>query len=392
MKTSLEDLARRSNLIKHDENSHRAVRGRRSWFEIQKQGNVAGLIFDRKYPRSSRATKPTPSEIAQLETGQTSSSTTSAEMASEVVAPVHIVGNVVPPPLPAESPEVWAELWRPGGSDDDELLVYPPTLGDHRAIINQILDLLKSAIPFAVDKEGKDLNYRFRCEGEYAFKTSELKDFLLRAPKLKLRGVVDGAIRVLNRDTRDFANRPCVLIFEVKPAAVKPTGAKNKSGAEVEYFVSAAIAKEADEQIRHRANSVSLNPASPTLILLSVIGCSIRPYLWMGGQIRPSNIEVTIHESRVSEGPSPSLWVDLRGDHGKRLFQQVLLDVVRILGGRGPLDPNMYGAVGLGASQAKVVDSESSGSGPDPTSSESSSSRDWQSNVSSSPEKRPRGR
>lgn len=276
-------------------------------------------------------------------------------MAGEVVVPVHIVGNVVLPPLPAGSPEVWAELWRPRGRDSVKLLVHPPTLGNHRAIINQILDLLKSAIPFAVDKEGKDLSYRFSCEGEFIFKTSELEDFLLRAPKLKLRGVVDGAIRVLNLDTLDFANRSCVLVFEVKPAAVKPTGAKNKSGAEVEYFVSPAAAKEADEQIRHRANSASLNPASHTLILLSIVGCSIRPYLWMGGQIRPSNVDITIHESRVSEGPSPSLWVDLRSDHGKRLFQQVVLDVVRITGGRGPLDPDMYGSVGLGASQASVV-------------------------------------
>lgn len=277
-------------------------------------------------------------------------------MAGEVVVPVHIVGNVVPPPLPAGSPEVWTELWRPGGRNSVELLVYPPTLGDHRAIINQILDLLKSAIPFAVDKEGKDLNYRFSCEGEFPFKTSKLKDFLLRTPKLKLRGVVDGAIRVLDLDTLDFANRSCVLVFEVKPAAVKPTGAKNKSGAEVGYFVSPATAKEADEQIRHRANSASLNlPASHTLILLSIIGCSIRPYLWMGGQIRPSNVEVTFHESRVLEGPSPTLWVDLRSDHGKRLFQQVVLDVVRITGGRGPLDRDMYGPVGVGASQASVV-------------------------------------
>jgi hypothetical protein len=49
------------------------------------------------------------------------------------------------------------------------------------------------------------------------------------------------------------------------------------------------------------------------------------------------------------------LWVDLRSDHGKRLFQPVVLDVVRILGGRGPLDPEMYGPVGVRASQASVV-------------------------------------
>jgi len=276
-------------------------------------------------------------------------------MAGEVVVPVHIVGNVVLPPLPAGSPEVWAELWRPRGRDSVKLLVHPPTLGNHRAIINQILDLLKTAIPFAVDKEGKELDYQFDCEGEFIPKTSELKDFLLRTPKLKLRGAVDGAITVTDLDTLDFDKSSCVLVFEVKPAAVRPTGAKNKSGAEVEYFVSPAAAKEADEQIRHRANSASLNPASHTLILLSIVGCSIRPYLWMGGQIRPSNVDITIHESRVSEGPSPSLWVDLRSDHGKRLFQQVVLDVVRITGGRGPLDPDMYGSVGLGASQASVV-------------------------------------
>lgn len=153
----------------------------------------------------------------------------------------------------------------------------------------------------------------FEIEIEDEFITKEIDELLLRAAVIKLGGRVDGAIRLVDTERELIA-----LIFEVK---------------ESQDGISAATAKEADEQIRHRANLVDLNPCTEPLILLSVIGCSIRPYLWMNGTIRPSNSDLLIHESRVSPGPSPSLWVDLRTEAGKRLFQHVVVDVTRVAAG-----------------------------------------------------------
>lgn len=83
----------------YDEHSgtilHRTARVRPSWFDIQKQGNVAGLIFDRKYPRNRSSRKPTPDELALLEGGRIFSSTTSSEMEDEVPM-VPVAGNTVP--------------------------------------------------------------------------------------------------------------------------------------------------------------------------------------------------------------------------------------------------------------------------------------------------------
>ena len=76
----------------------------------------------------------------------------------------------------------------------------------------------------------------------------------------------------------------------------------------LEFFVNPNTAKAANEQIHSQANSASLNlPAPHTHILLSIIGCSIRPYLWMDGHIGPNNVSVAIPKSRTLEEPSPTL-------------------------------------------------------------------------------------
>lgn len=68
------------------------------------------------------------------------------------------------------------------------------------------------------------------------------------------------------------------------------------------------MVKAANKQIHHQANSASLDlPAIHTHILLSIIGCSVRPYLWVDGTIRPSNVSIAIPESRIFEGPGPTL-------------------------------------------------------------------------------------
>jgi len=40
--------------------------------------------------------------------------------------------------------------------------------------------------------------------------------------------------------------------------------------------------------------------------------------------IRTSNSDIIIYDHRVSPGPSPMLWVDLRNNNGKRLLQKVV--------------------------------------------------------------------
>lgn len=145
-----------------------------------------------------------------------------------------------------------------------------------------------------------------------------------------MRGRVDGIIRLM-------PSTSYVLVFEVKPL-------KKGSG---DGPVDSTTAKQADDQVRQRAKSVHLNKCAEPVILLSVIGCCFRPYLWINNTIRPSNIDVPVHDSsEVQYGPSPTLWLDLRTEMGKRTFQQVVLDVLR----RRPLSPEMYGAVGDGTS------------------------------------------
>jgi hypothetical protein len=76
--------------------------------------------------------------------------------------------------------------------------------------------------------------------------------------------------------------------------------ASRKKGRELEFFVYPNMAKAANEKIHHQANSASLNlPAPHTYIFLNIIGCSIGPYLWMDGNIRPSNVNITSHVKRT---------------------------------------------------------------------------------------------
>ena len=195
------------------------------------------------------------------------------------------------------------------------------------------------------------------CSFEAVFKTSEIQDFRFRPARI-LQGRVDGAIRVLDLAVLDHDNSPFVMIYEVKPAAKKLMDDGTYIVNTVDQ-VDSATAKEGDEQIRIRANSIHLNNCSDPIVLLSIIGCFFRPYLWMNNTIRPSNFDVFIHESRVSTSPSPTLWLDLRTDIGKRTLQQVILDVVQ----GQPSSAEMYGVVGNGASQASCVANDVDGGG-----------------------------
>jgi hypothetical protein len=73
-----------------------------------------------------------------------------------------------------------------------------------------------------------------------------------------------------------------------------------KKGRKLEFFVKPNTAKAAEEQIHRQAKSATLNlPAPHTYIFLNIIGCSIGPYLWMDGNIRPSNVNITSHVKRT---------------------------------------------------------------------------------------------
>lgn len=91
-----------------------------------------------------------------------------------------------------------------------------------------------------------------------------------------------------------------------KPGRGTRTGIKNKSK---EFGINAATVKEANEKIRHRTNSASPNACFSPLILLSIISYFVGPDLWWIGNIRSSNSEITVHEGRISVGPSAILWV-----------------------------------------------------------------------------------
>lgn len=138
-------------------------------------------------------------------------------------------------------------------------------------------------------------------------------------------------------------------------------------------FVDPTIAKDADKQIRMRANS---SPASgvPALILVSTIGPFIRPYFWTSqmaegvvnlkadwnnrsaGWIRPSNTNHPYSRkgNLPSELPNTAHWVDIRSGEGKRLLQRIWLDALRLGEGYGPPDDvaeQIYGVIAFRASQ-----------------------------------------
>lgn len=111
--------------------------------------------------------------------------------------------------------------------------------------------------------------------------------------------------------------------------------------------------------------------------------------------IRTSNSDIIIYESRVLDGPSPMLWVDLRTNNGRSLLQKVMWNVVSIPVSQDPLDPNLNDTIGIRVSQAMVMDSESEGSGRSarrgfhPKAS-SEASQLWTLQASGSPEMTPR--
>ena len=271
-----------------------------------------------------------------------------------------IEGNNIHPPLPAGVSEVIWEMWNQPRS-----LHMVNDKGDvHSWIVNQIQKFLNAGITKLVPDPDAALGPVYEILTEVTFRTSELQVFVQRDRQNKPRAKVDGAVIYVAHPTADESY---VLIWEVKPAR-KGDG-----------IVTAFTARIADEQIRHRANSCHLNATMPKsqVILLSVIGRHIRPYLWKArsdelaggpispesGVIRPSNADVPIRISRVSSGPSPSLWRDLRSMDGKRLFQQVIVDLIRISQNLEVQDPEMYGVEGQGPTQAPIVDETTSSSG-----------------------------
>jgi len=278
---------------------------------------------------------------------------------------LEIEGNTVPPPLPAGGSEtiIW-NIWNRPRS----LQTLHGQADDHSWIVNQIQYLLGAGISKHVPDINPalpDLRPIHEVFTEVTFRTSELQVFVQRDRQNRPRTKVDGAVVYFVDPTTD--DRSYVLIWEVEPAT---------RGDEI---VTPSTARIADEQIRHRANSCHLNPTTPKsqVILLSVIGRHIRPYLWKArsdelddgpivpesGVIRPSNADVPVRISRVSSGPSPALWRDLRSEEGKRLFQQVIVDLIRISQNLEVQYPEMYGVEGEGPSQAPIIDETTSSSG-----------------------------
>jgi hypothetical protein len=276
-----------------------------------------------------------------------------------------IEGNTNPPPLPIGVSDIIWNIWNRSRSLHNS----NGQANDHSWIANQIRKLLEAGILRLVpDPDGalSDLGPIYEARAEVTFHTSELPVFLQRDPQNKPRAKVDGAVIYIADPT---AVEPHVLIWEVKPAKKD------------DETVNPSTARIADDQIRHRANSCHLNATMPKsqIILLSVIGRHIRPYLWKArsdeldggpivpesGVIRPSNADVPIRISRVSSGPSPSLWRDLCSVDGKRLFQQVIVDMIRITQNLEVQYPEMYGAEGEGPSQAPIIDETTFVSSPE---------------------------
>jgi hypothetical protein len=276
------------------------------------------LAFNLRYPKG---VKPSLAAVQRLG---------GIAQAPVKMEPLKVEGNTIPPDLPSGVSDVIWDVWDIDGTPRFEEEI----LDQHGNIVDTIRELLDSSLPFAKERAASNLRFRFRIGA--IFSTSELQVFH--------RGVVDGAIFLTDPLTR---KRHYCLVWEVTPGNMAPG-----------MMVDNSTARIADEQIRHRANSCDSNHVKPDMIFLSVIGCFIRPYLWLTSEkrIRPSNHDVPMLISRVSSTPAPSLWRDLRTLDGKRLFQQVVVDMVRISEGLRAQFPEMYGVEGEGHTQAPVVE------------------------------------
>lgn len=100
--------------------------------------------------------------------------------------------------------------------------------------------------------------------------------------------------------------------------------------------IGAAMGTEAEAQVHHKANSVTPNPCVVSVIVLNVIKCSIRFYLWLDATIRSSDSDRSVQESRASPNSSPAAWVKSRSLLIRRCRNTTLLYQVERFWGHLP--------------------------------------------------------
>jgi hypothetical protein len=258
-----------------------------------------------------------------------------------------------------------------------------------------IVSLLASLSREFVAEQGRPLARDIqRGKGKARWPTSDKKFIEGKATLKVIERVAQGLIDTLFyaaspgtavQDRRQPQN--AIALLEGSPPAMRIASSSTQNSdpsSILEPYVSKTEALNADQQARFRIRESGSNRVE-RLIVISAIGSFFRPYYWKArthrdgkgtvvfdrpteeggvwpGKVRPSDADLIISRTIRYPGPNPELWLDIRTEEGKIVFQQVVRDMVHLADNQDPEYLDLYGTEGEGYSQRQTSGSYTEGS------------------------------